>query len=110
MANYLVTGGAGFIGGAFTGNKQIKTPHVDALAAEYEGRVKVVKVNVDEEQEIAQKYSILSIPTLMIFKDGKLVDQIVGVLQNVVQKDNNSYVRLKCEKALKEMNASVGTF
>jgi len=37
-------------------------------------------------------------------------DSMVGVLQNVVQKDNNSYVRLKCEKALKEMNASIGTF
>ena len=37
-------------------------------------------------------------------------DSMVGVLQNVVQKDNNNYVRLKCEKALKEMNASIGTF
>ena len=37
-------------------------------------------------------------------------DAMVGVLQNLVQKEDNSYVRLKCEKALKEMNASVGTF
>ena len=37
-------------------------------------------------------------------------DSMVGVLQNLVQKEDNSYVRLKCEKALKDMNASIGTF
>jgi thioredoxin 1 len=55
-------------------------PHVDAIASEYAGRVKVLKVNVDEEQEIAQKYGIMSIPTLFFFKGGKVVDQVVGAV------------------------------
>ena len=55
-------------------------PHVDALAAEYEGRVKVLKVNVDDEQEIANRYGIMSIPTLLFFKEGKVVDQVVGAV------------------------------
>jgi thioredoxin 1 len=54
-------------------------PHVDALAGEYAGRVKIGKVNVDEEGDLAQKYNVLSIPTLLFFKEGKLVDQVVGV-------------------------------
>jgi thioredoxin 1 len=55
-------------------------PHVDAVAAEYEGRIKVLKVNVDEEPEIAGKYGIMSIPTLLFFKGGKVVDQVVGAV------------------------------
>jgi len=54
-------------------------PAVDAVAAEYQGRAKVVKVNVDEEPEIAGRYGVQSIPTLAIFKDGRVVDQIVGM-------------------------------
>lgn len=53
-------------------------PHVDALATEYEGRAKVLKCNVDDESEIAGRYGVMSIPTLLFFKDGKVVDQIVG--------------------------------
>lgn len=55
-------------------------PHVDAVATEFEGRVKVGKVNVDEEPDIAQKYGIMSIPTLLFFKDGKVVDSILGAV------------------------------
>lgn len=55
-------------------------PHVDALAMEYEGRVRVLKVNVDDEQEIANRYGIMSIPTLLFFKEGKVVDQVVGAV------------------------------
>src|SRR5262245_58467713 len=55
-------------------------PYVDAVASDYEGRVKVMKVNVDEEPDIAQKYGIMSIPTLLFFKDGKVVDQVVGAV------------------------------
>jgi thioredoxin 1 len=63
-------------------------PHVDAIAQEYAGRAKVVKVNVDEEPEIALRYGIQSIPTLLFFKDGKVQDMIVGVVpkQTIVQK------------------------
>ncbi len=59
--------------------KMIK-PHVEALADEYAGRVKVVSVDVDNEHEIAEKYGIMSIPTLFFFKDGKVVDQQVGAV------------------------------
>ncbi len=60
-------------------------PHVDAVAKEFEGKAKVVKVNVDEEPEIASKYGIMSIPTLMIFKNGQVVDQIIGAVpKNVI--------------------------
>jgi thioredoxin 1 len=55
-------------------------PIVDELAQEYDGRVKVGKVDVDSEQKIAADFGIRSIPTLLIFKDGKQADQIVGAV------------------------------
>lgn len=55
-------------------------PIVDEVAKEYSGKIKVAKLNVDEGQSIASKYGIMSIPTLLIFKDGKAVDQAVGFL------------------------------
>lgn len=63
-------------------------PHVDAISVEYEGRAKVVKVNVDDEPELALRYGIQSIPTLLFFKGGKVEDMIVGVVpkQTIVQK------------------------
>ena len=53
-------------------------PVVDELAEEYEGRVSFGKVNVDENPKIASQYGIMSIPTLIVFKDGKPVSNIVG--------------------------------
>lgn len=53
-------------------------PSVDAVADEYAGKAKVVKVDVDAEQDIAMQYGISSIPTLLFFKDGKVVDQVIG--------------------------------
>ena len=53
-------------------------PTVDAIAEEFKGRVKVVKLNTDEEQEITVKYGVGSIPTLMVFKNGELVERIMG--------------------------------
>ena len=53
-------------------------PVVEQLATEYEGRVKVGKVNVDEEMELAQKYQVMSIPTFLLFKDGKVEKQVMG--------------------------------
>jgi thioredoxin 1 len=55
-------------------------PHIDAIAAEYEGKVKVMKVNIDEERDIADRYNIMSIPTLLFFKGGKVVEQVVGAM------------------------------
>lgn len=53
---------------------------VDEVAQDFEGRLKVVKVNTDEQPEIASQYGIRSIPTLIVFKDGKAVDQVMGAL------------------------------
>jgi len=53
-------------------------PVIEELAEDYDGKAKVCKVNTDEEQEIAVKFGIRSIPTVMFFKDGELVDQMVG--------------------------------
>jgi thioredoxin 1 len=53
-------------------------PTIDELAEEYEGKAKVCKVNVDEERELAEKYKIRSIPAIIFFKDGEIVDQMIG--------------------------------
>ncbi|WNC46140.1 thioredoxin [Thermosynechococcus sp. GLH187] len=55
-------------------------PVVDEIANEYQGRVKVVKVNTDENSKVATDYGIRSIPTLMIFKGGQKVDILVGAV------------------------------
>ena len=55
------------------------SPIVDEVAEEVEGRVKVAKVNVDEQPELAEQYRVMSIPTLIVFKNGKVEDQMVGV-------------------------------
>ena len=55
-------------------------PAVDELADAYKGRLTVAKVNVDEHQQAAQKYGVQSIPTLLVFKNGDLVDRIVGAV------------------------------
>ena len=54
-------------------------PVIAELAEKYEGKVKVGKVNVDEENELAMKYQISSIPTLVLFKDGKIINIKVGL-------------------------------
>lgn len=53
-------------------------PIVEELAPSYEGRAVITKMNVDENPIVAQKFGVTSIPTLMMFKDGKLVDRMVG--------------------------------
>ena len=55
-------------------------PVVEEIADQYEGQVKVVKLNTDENPNIASQYGIRSIPTLMIFKDGQRVDMVVGAV------------------------------
>ena len=54
------------------------SPIVEELASEYDGKAEFAKVNVDEAPFIASNYSIMSIPTLMIFKGGKPVEQVIG--------------------------------
>lgn len=55
-------------------------PVVEELAGEYEGKAKIGKVDVDNNPEISTKYGIRSIPSLLIFKNGEVVDQIVGAV------------------------------
>jgi thioredoxin 1 len=55
-------------------------PVVDEIAALYEGKVKVVKINTDDNPTVANKYGIRSIPTLMIFKGGQKVDTVIGAV------------------------------
>lgn len=54
-------------------------PVIEQLASEYEGKVKIGKLNVDESPAVAQKYRVMSIPTVLFFKNGEEVHRIVGV-------------------------------
>lgn len=66
-------------------------PVIEKLAAEYEGKVSIGKLNVDDEAAIASKYSIMSIPTLLLFSKGQVVEQIVGLttIEKIKEKLNN---------------------
>ncbi|KAF0145237.1 MAG: thioredoxin [Thermodesulfovibrionales bacterium] len=55
-------------------------PTVEELAKEYAGKIKVAKLNTDENPDIASKYKIMGIPTIMFFKGGQRVDQVVGAV------------------------------
>ncbi|MBF0319599.1 MAG: thioredoxin [Nitrospirae bacterium] len=55
-------------------------PIVEDIAKEYAGRLKVLKLNTDENPDIASKYKIMGIPTLMLFKGGEKIDQLVGAV------------------------------
>ena len=63
-------------------------PVVEEIASEYNGKLKVGKLDVDSNPEVSMKFGIRSIPTLMIFKDGKVVEQIIGAVpkRNLVNK------------------------
>ncbi|HDQ00357.1 MAG TPA: thioredoxin [bacterium] len=63
-------------------------PIVEELAKDYQGKLKVGKCDVDSNQQIALKYGIRSIPTLLIYKDGEVVEQIIGAVpkQQIVKK------------------------
>jgi thioredoxin 1 len=55
-------------------------PVIDQLSTELEGKMKVGKVNVDEESDLAGQFNVMSIPTLLVFKNGQAVEQIVGAM------------------------------
>lgn len=55
-------------------------PLIDSIAAEYEGRIKVGKVNVDDNPATPGKYGVRGIPTVILLKDGKVLDQVVGAI------------------------------
>lgn len=58
---------------------KMMAPIIEKLAEELNGKVKVGKINVDENQNLAMKYNIMSIPTIIIFKDGKEIKRLVGI-------------------------------
>jgi thioredoxin 1 len=55
-------------------------PTLEALATQYKGKVKVAKIDVDDNQDTAQQYGIRAMPTLLMFKNGKVMEQIVGAV------------------------------
>jgi thioredoxin 1 len=59
---------------------QMVTPVIEAIEQEYSGKLKVGKVNVDTEGNLAQKYEIMSIPALLFFKNGIVVDSVIGAV------------------------------
>lgn len=63
---------------AWCGPCKSVAPIIDALAEEYKDKIKFAKVNVDDSADIASKYGIMSIPTILFFREGKVISQIVG--------------------------------
>ncbi|SHJ23678.1 thioredoxin [Lutispora thermophila] len=64
---------------AWCGPCRMVSPIIDELAEEYDGKLKVVKVNVDENPKLASEFEIMSIPSVFLFKNGKKVDGLIGV-------------------------------
>jgi len=62
-------------------------PVIEELANDFDGKAKICKVNTDEEQDVAIKYGIRSIPTILFFKNGELVDQMIGASSKQVLAD-----------------------
>jgi thioredoxin 1 len=65
---------------AWCGPCRMIAPMIEELAGDYDGKVKVGKLDVDNNQRVAMQYGIRSIPALLVFKDGKVVDQIIGAV------------------------------
>ena len=63
---------------AWCGPCKMIGPFIDQLAGEYEGRIKICKVNVDEESTLAEQHGVSSIPTLVLYKDGEIIKQKSG--------------------------------
>ncbi len=65
---------------AWCGPCRMVGPLIEEIAKDYEGKVKVAKLNVDENRDTATKYGIMSIPTILLFKDGAVSKQVVGAM------------------------------
>ena len=66
---------------------KMMSPVIDKLAEEYEGKIKVGKVNVDENGDLAVKYGIMSIPNMIFFKNGEVADRVVGAIPKPAMKE-----------------------
>jgi thioredoxin 1 len=60
-------------------------PALEEFAGKYAGKIKVAKLNVDDHQNIAQNYRVLSIPTVLLFKNGQVADQVVGAFKDKIE-------------------------
>jgi thioredoxin 1 len=69
---------------AWCGPCRVIAPAIEELAAQYEGRAKVAKLDVDHNPQVAMRFGIRSIPSLIFFKDGRPVDQMIGVVPKSV--------------------------
>ena len=65
---------------AWCGPCRMLTPIIEELATQYQGKVKIGKLNVDDHPQVAGKFQVMNIPTLLLFKGGEEVDRIVGVV------------------------------
>jgi thioredoxin 1 len=63
---------------AWCGPCKMIAPIIDQLADEFDGKVKIAKINVDENRDLAVRFKVMSIPTLLLFKDGEVVNQVIG--------------------------------
>ena len=72
---------------AWCGPCRMIAPVVEQLASEFDGRAKIVKMDVDQNQQVPMQFGIRSIPTLLYFKDGQVVDQVVGAVSKKVLTD-----------------------
>ena len=89
-------------------------PVVEELAKEYEGKAKVGKINTDENQDIAIEYSVMSIPTFIVFKDGKAVKKMIGMqdkrtLIAAIEEALQEFVVLFCELSSSKIDEIVVT-
>ena len=66
---------------------KMMSPVIDKLAEEYDGKIKVGKVNVDENGDLAVKYGIMSIPNMVFFKNGEVADRVVGAIPKPAMKE-----------------------
>ena len=77
-----VSGGTGVavldFGATWCGPCQALAPAIDAIAQDYEGRAMIGKVDVDQNQSLATQFGVMSVPTIVFFKDGQKVDQVIG--------------------------------
>ena len=66
---------------------KMMSPVIEELAEEYEGQVKVGKVDIDADSELAAQYGIMSVPTFLVFKDGQISDKIIGAVPKEILKE-----------------------